>query len=55
MFYSNSQSCTKEMYSVQKYSMRGHCSKSFGMIFVYITSGTRKILHRAVAGDDCHD
>ena len=25
------------------------------MIYVYITSSTRKILHKAVAGDDCQD
>ena len=45
----------KEMYRVKECSTRRHCYKYFAMIFVYFTSWTRKILHRAVAGDDCQN
>ena len=48
-----SQLCMKEMYNVEEFSARRYCNTFFAMIYVYITSWTRSILIKAVAGDDC--
>lgn len=45
----------KETYNVEEFVARRYCNTSFAMIYVYITSWTRSILIKAVAGDDCQD
>ena len=50
-----SQLCMKEMYNVEEVAARKYCNTFFAMIYVYITSWTRSILIKAVAGDDCQD
>lgn len=46
---------TDQVYKVRESSAGRHSAKCFAMIFVYLTSLTRKNLHKAVAGDDYQD
>ena len=55
MFAPSSQVFTESIYRVKEISSRRHSKKCFAMIFVYLTSLTRKVLHKAVARDDCQN
>ena len=46
------QGSTEELYGVKGCLTRRHPNQCFAMIYVYITSSTRRNLHRAVVGDD---